>query len=169
MEGYQERAFDVSCPYSQGPAHLNLMKLRRRTLLEAAEKLKWPMKVDYASASPEDRKAFELAFYNLLKLQTNGEKIRDSSKCRAGTKESLYPIQALVRGIALRFKFHFEGTRPTNRLDKVGQSKLSFAIKRLEQGDSRSGTSPTSSTSRMTTGHSWNPSSRLFFRQLNIR
>ena len=78
------------------------------------------MKVDYASASPEDRKAFEAAFYNLLKLQTVGEKIRDSSKRRAGTREGLYPIQALVRGIALRFKFHFEGNRPTNRLDKVG-------------------------------------------------
>ncbi|KAM5532788.1 hypothetical protein V8D89_013585 [Ganoderma adspersum] len=88
------------------------------TLLEAAEKLKWPMKVDYGSASPEDRKAFEAAFYNLLKLQVVGEKIRDSSKHRAGTREGLYPIQALVRGIALRFKFHFEGTRPTNRADK---------------------------------------------------
>ena len=65
MEGYQERAFDVSCHYSQGPAHLNLMKLRRRTLLEAADKLKWPMKVDYASLAPEDRKAFETASYNL--------------------------------------------------------------------------------------------------------
>nr|VWO99552.1 N/A [Ganoderma boninense] len=88
------------------------------TLLEAAEKLKWPMKVDYASASPDDRKAFEIAFYNLLKLQTIGEKICDTPKRRAGTREGLYPIQALVRGIALRFKFHFEGTRPTNRADK---------------------------------------------------
>ncbi|TBU64736.1 RINT-1 family protein [Dichomitus squalens] len=88
------------------------------TLLEAAEKLKWPLKVDYASASPEDRRAFETAFYNLLKLQTTGEKIRDSSKRKASAKEGLYPIQALVRAIALRFKFHFEGSRPTNRLDK---------------------------------------------------
>ena len=91
-----------------------------RTLLEAAEKLKWPMKVDYASASPEDRKAFETAFYNLLKLQTIGEKIHHSSEHKAGRTEGIYPIQALVRGIALRFKFHFEGNRPTNRLDKVG-------------------------------------------------
>ena len=100
--------------------HTVLMFLSRRTLLEAAEKLKWPMKVDYASASPEDRKAFETAFYNLLKLQTIGEKIHNSSEHKAGRKEGIYPIQALVRGIALRFKFHFEGSRPTNRLDKVG-------------------------------------------------
>ncbi|TFK93535.1 hypothetical protein K466DRAFT_572441 [Polyporus arcularius HHB13444] len=88
------------------------------TLLEAAEKLKWPMKVDYASVAPEDRKAFENAFYNLLKLQTIGEKIRDTSKRIASAKEGLYPLQALVQAVALRFKFHFEGTRQTNRLDK---------------------------------------------------
>ncbi|RPD81666.1 hypothetical protein L226DRAFT_527933 [Lentinus tigrinus ALCF2SS1-7] len=86
------------------------------TLLEAAEKLKWPTKVEYASVAPEDRKAFEDAFYNLLKLQTIGEKIRDTSKMKS--KEGLYPIQTLVQAVALRFKFHFEGTRPTNRLDK---------------------------------------------------
>lgn len=89
------------------------------TLLEAAEKLKWPMKVDYASVAPEDRKVFENAFYNLLKLQTIGEKIRDTSKRIASAKEGLYPLQALVQAVALRFKFHFEGTRQTNRLDKV--------------------------------------------------
>ena len=34
-------------------------------------------------------------------------------------KDGLYPIQALVQPVALRFKYHFEGTRQTNRLDKV--------------------------------------------------
>ena len=34
-------------------------------------------------------------------------------------KAGLYPLQALVRPVALRFKYHFEGTRLTNRLDKV--------------------------------------------------
>ena len=33
--------------------------------------------------------------------------------------EGLYPLQALVHPIALRFRFHFEGQRPTNQLDKV--------------------------------------------------
>ncbi|KAI0724222.1 RINT-1 family protein [Cerioporus squamosus] len=88
------------------------------TLLEAAEKLKWPMKVDYASVAPNERKAFENAFYNLLKLQSMGEKIRDASKRKASSREGLYPLQALVQAIALRFKYHFEGTRQTNRLDK---------------------------------------------------
>ena len=87
-------------------------------MLEAAEKLKWPTKVDYSAASPEERKAFETAFYNLLKLQSMGEKIREPTG-RKAAKEGLYPLQALVQAIALRFKFHFDGTRQTNRLDKV--------------------------------------------------
>ena len=37
--------------------------------------------------------------------------------------EGLYPIQALVHPIALRFRFHFEGQRPTNQLEKVRRSR----------------------------------------------
>jgi RAD50-interacting protein 1 len=38
-------------------------------LLEAAEKLGWPRKVDYLAAELPDRKAFESAFINMLRLQ----------------------------------------------------------------------------------------------------
>ena len=34
-----------------------------------SEKLGWPVKVDYPSAPPEDRKPFEAVFLDLLKLQ----------------------------------------------------------------------------------------------------
>ena len=34
-------------------------------------------------------------------------------------KEGLYPLQALIQPISLRFKYHFEGSRQTNKLDKV--------------------------------------------------
>ncbi|KAL1761811.1 TIP-1 family-domain-containing protein [Schizophyllum commune] len=84
-------------------------------LLNVAEQLKWPMAVDYISADKETRKKFEHEFYNLLRLQDIGSKMRSA----LGTeKAGLYPLQALVRPVALRFKYHFEGTRPTNRLDK---------------------------------------------------
>jgi hypothetical protein len=39
------------------------------TLVVAAEALNWPMPVDYAAASPAERKAFEDAFAALLRLQ----------------------------------------------------------------------------------------------------
>ena len=33
--------------------------------------------------------------------------------------EGLYPLQAMVQPIELRFKYHFQGSRGTNRIDKV--------------------------------------------------
>jgi len=40
-------------------------------------------------------------------------------------KAGLYPLQALVQPVSLRFKYHFDGTRETNRLDKVMSSQHS--------------------------------------------
>ena len=40
-----------------------------RLMTTVSEKLGWPVKVDYPSARAEDRKAFEAAFIDLLKLQ----------------------------------------------------------------------------------------------------
>ena len=34
-------------------------------------------------------------------------------------KEGLYPLQALIQPISLRFKYHFESSRQTNKLNKV--------------------------------------------------
>ncbi|KAH8120467.1 TIP-1 family-domain-containing protein [Phellopilus nigrolimitatus] len=91
------------------------------SLLSAAEKLHWPMPVDYAAASLESRKAFESAFANFLGLQEIGEKLQPAQEANDSNKPfqgGLYPLQALIRPVALRFKYHFEGTRQTNRLDK---------------------------------------------------
>jgi hypothetical protein len=41
----------------------------RSALLAASENLHWPMQVDYSTASPEHRKAFEDAFHILLDFQ----------------------------------------------------------------------------------------------------
>ncbi|KAJ7770915.1 TIP-1 family-domain-containing protein [Mycena maculata] len=84
------------------------------SLLAAAERLGWPIPVDYTAATPEDRKNFERAFSDILKLQNIGAKLRPERS----EKEGLYPLQALIQPISLRFKYHFEGTRQTNRLDK---------------------------------------------------
>ena len=39
-----------------------------------------------------------------------------------GEEEGLYPLQALVEPISIRFKYHFEGSRLTNKLEKVKSS-----------------------------------------------
>lgn len=104
--------------------------------MTASEQLKWPLHVDYLSATPEQKNTFERSFRDLLKLQGlfvnciiryfhllilchSGEELG------APKNEGLYPIQALVHPIALRFKFHFEGGRQTNQLDKVRSPFLS--------------------------------------------
>ncbi|OCH88619.1 RINT-1 family protein [Obba rivulosa] len=85
-------------------------------LIAATEKFNWPTPVEYASVSSEDRRTFENAFLNLLKLQTIGNKLHAMQENES--ESNMFPIQALVRPIALRFKYHFDGTRQTNRLDK---------------------------------------------------
>ncbi|KAJ3853443.1 TIP-1 family-domain-containing protein [Lentinula lateritia] len=77
-------------------------------LLDAAEQLKWPMTVDYANASTDQRTAFECAFLRLFQLQNVSR----------SEKDGIYPLEILVQPVALRFKYHFEGTRQTNRADK---------------------------------------------------
>ncbi|KAJ7071449.1 RINT-1 family protein [Mycena amicta] len=86
------------------------------TLLAASENLGWPMPVDYAAASAEVRRSFEKAFTDLLRLQSFGEKLRPQTNPKE--ESGLYSLQALVQPISMRFKYHFEGTRQTNRIDK---------------------------------------------------
>ncbi|KDQ20405.1 hypothetical protein BOTBODRAFT_183196 [Botryobasidium botryosum FD-172 SS1] len=90
-------------------------------LLTASEKLHWPMPVDYFSHDPLTRSEFEGAFLDLLRLQEAGGKVHGGElrlKGETAEKDGLYPLQTLVQPIALRFKYHFEGKRETNRLDK---------------------------------------------------
>ncbi|KDR85307.1 hypothetical protein GALMADRAFT_204803 [Galerina marginata CBS 339.88] len=85
------------------------------TLVAAAEKLGWPAPVEYAAVAPQDRKSFEVAFLNLLKLQSLGKGLGVKVQLE---RDGLYPLQALVQPISLRFKYHFEGSRQTNKLEK---------------------------------------------------
>ena len=98
----------------------------------------WPQPIAYSSVLPDDRAAFELEFLDLLKLQdayvssthfspysvddpqpkhVSGDEIHESDP--HWKRDEIYPLQALISPIALRFKFHFESKRDTNRLDKV--------------------------------------------------
>ncbi|KAF9458336.1 TIP-1 family-domain-containing protein [Collybia nuda] len=88
-----------------------------KILTDAAEKIGWPMPVDYLSTSSEAQQYFEKAFLNLLKLQNLGENIQPNLTAHV-RKNGLYPLEALVLPVSLRFKYHFEGNRLTNRLDK---------------------------------------------------
>lgn len=110
---------------------------RRSPLLEAAAKIGWPIKVEFAAANLGDREAFRDNFLSMLKFQElygcastprmlcahisySGQSLHMTSPSdNRPAKEGVYPLQALAHSIALRFKYHFDGTRQTNKLDKV--------------------------------------------------
>ncbi|CUA72365.1 RINT1-like protein [Rhizoctonia solani] len=89
-------------------------------LVEASEKLAWPLPINLTASSGPDVETFQQTFVDLLSLQAEGEAIQARSEAsdNKNERDGLYPLEALVLPIALRFKFHFDGTRPTSRLDK---------------------------------------------------
>lgn len=95
------------------------------SLLAIAEQLRWPSPISpdlYDSLEAADKSAFESTFVNLLLLQTAGEKINvataETNSVNALRKQGLYPLQTLLEPISMRFRYHFDGKRQTNRLDK---------------------------------------------------
>lgn len=38
----------------------------------------------------------------------------------------LFPLEVMVHPLDLRFKYHFSGDKPTNKLDKVRDQLLAF-------------------------------------------
>ncbi|WVR05282.1 hypothetical protein IAU60_002294 [Kwoniella sp. DSM 27419] len=88
-------------------------------LLKACEPLGWPKKVVYEDVSPEARRTFETAFLDLLFLQAEGEDLHGEETAKGWSSGAgLYAIQAMVKPIELRFKYHFQGKKGTNRVDK---------------------------------------------------
>lgn len=89
-------------------------------LVEASERLSWPLPINLTASPASDVEAFQHTFVDLLSLQAEGEAIQTGSEApeNRGERGGLYSLEALVLPIALRFKFHFDGTRPTSRLDK---------------------------------------------------
>lgn len=58
----------------------------------------------------------------LLELQEPELKARDSQTADSTRGEEplvLLPLEVMAKPLELRFKYHFEGERPTNKLDKV--------------------------------------------------
>ncbi|KAG1904794.1 RINT-1 family protein [Suillus fuscotomentosus] len=94
---------------------LDIKEIFSTKLNGVLENLQWPMAVDYPAASVHDRKSFESAFKDLILLQEIGDNIEGSTNQGS---QGLYPLETLAHAISLRFKYHFETERETNRLDK---------------------------------------------------
>ena len=82
------------------------------------KKMKWPGKDVQLSESLEEE--WVAGVKMLLDLQEPELEAHNNSE-PLPTDEPLVllPLEVMVKPLELRFKYHFEGDRPTNKLDKV--------------------------------------------------
>jgi len=91
---------------------------------ETLKKMNWPGKDVTLEGALEQEWANGVK--RLLDLQEPELKAGDNAE--APTKDEpfvLLPLEVMAKPLELRFKYHFEGDRPTNRLDKVGSRRSS--------------------------------------------
>ncbi|KAL9130908.1 MAG: hypothetical protein Q9217_001011 [Psora testacea] len=81
------------------------------------KKMKWPGK-DVTLEGPLEQEWVD-GVTKLLDLQEPELKARDSAETSVRDESLvLLPLEVMAKPLELRFKYHFEGDRPTNKLDK---------------------------------------------------
>ena len=96
------------------------------------ERLKWPGKNLYLDEALEQEWASGVE--KLLELQEPELKARESqidSLSKTENPIALLPLEVMTKALELRFKYHFSGDKPTNRLDKVGEIALYHHFRKL--------------------------------------
>ena len=101
-----------------------------RDFAATLERMKWPGK-DFSLAGGLEAE-WSSGVRKLLELQDPELKARDDMEGSSNFEPLvLLPLGVMVEPLELRFKYHFEGDRPTNKLDKVCCPLLSSASLRL--------------------------------------
>ncbi len=93
------------------------------------KKIQWPGK-DVALRG-ELEQEWKEGVKKLLELQEPELKQRDNQPAEIVYQEEplvLLPLEVMIRPLELRFNYHFDGDRPTNRLDKVSLSDRSRVL-----------------------------------------
>ena len=83
------------------------------------KKVHWP--TPKAVIPPQLRDEFETAVVKLLDLQTpelEGSNYASGSVDKVKLPPVLFPFDVLVQPLEMRFRYHFEGDKPTNRIDR---------------------------------------------------
>ncbi|GAA5797912.1 hypothetical protein HPULCUR_003308 [Helicostylum pulchrum] len=120
-----ERYIEQQGQYQELSAHLKNCQMRLKQELnevliknfkDSLDALAWPtpVKPPYGPQLKAKLKVFEKAFCNLLILQQSSE----SDPSEAPEDTILSPISIMLEPLSLRFRFHFETSKPTNRVDK---------------------------------------------------
>ena len=83
------------------------------------KKVHWP--TPKAVIPPQLRDEFEAAVLKLLDLQTpelEGSNYASGPVDKVKLPPVLFPFDVLVQPLEMRFRYHFEGDKPTNRIDR---------------------------------------------------
>ena len=86
---------------------------------EVLKKMQWPAK-DIALHGSLEQEWID-GVKKLLELQEPELRAKDSEDPEHASREDplvLLPLEVMMKPLELRFKYHFEGDRPTNKLDK---------------------------------------------------
>lgn len=86
---------------------------------KALKQIKWPTPKATVPAQLQD--AWESAISKLLDLQMpelEGFEYAQGSASKARLPAVLFPFEVLVQPLEMRFRYHFEGDKPTNRIDR---------------------------------------------------
>lgn len=127
-----------------------------KRLLEAAEALSWPASMAPGVSRSEKAAPFRAAFRELIDLQQTCVRLsccsfdasRQAPSDASSAKErTILPLEVLVQPLTLRFRYHFDGKRQTNRLDKVCLSAAMWAHRRSPNGTLRTSSMCSTSTS----------------------
>ena len=96
------------------------------------KKMQWPGK-DLALGGKLEHEWID-GVKKLLELQEPELKARDSQTTDNIKDEEplvLLPLEVMAKPLELRFKYHFEGDRPTNKLDKVSLDRNTYMVSAL--------------------------------------
>jgi RAD50-interacting protein 1 len=88
-------------------------------LQQVLAKIHWP--TPKATIPPQLRDEWEAAMVKLLELQLpelEGMTYASGPGDKVKLPPVLFPLDVLVRPLEMRFRYHFEGDKPTNRLDR---------------------------------------------------
>lgn len=83
------------------------------------QKIKWP--TPKAVIGPALQQEWETAVLKLLDLQMpelEGVEYSQNRTSKVNLPTVLFPMQALVQPLEMRFRYHFDGDKPTNRIDR---------------------------------------------------
>lgn len=99
------------------------MCLTNRDMNQALKFLDWPNKISTSSSSSRTTEGITQLKQALKKLATFQQPSASSASTvtlpSSGASAPLLPFKVMAKEIDIRFRYHFEGDRPTNNLEKV--------------------------------------------------